>query len=241
MKIEGRNAVLEAIKSGNTIDKLLVQNGQKDANAQKIINEAKARDVKIFFREKNAMDRESVTNRHQGFIAHITDFSYCTIDDILEKAQKDGKPPLVLVLDGIEDPHNLGSIIRVAECAGVTGIVIPRHRAVSVNETVIKVSAGASAHVLIAKETNVNDSIDYLKKQGLFVYGSKADGENMYNVNFSQNKGGIALVIGGESTGIKQLTLKKCDAILSIPMFGKLNSLNASVATGIILYQIIKN
>ena len=237
MKIEGRNAVAEAINSGTTIDRLVVEKGLRDVGANKIIESAKSRGIKIFFRDKEALDRESTQKRHQGFIAEITDYKYSTLDDIFEYAAAKGEPPFILVLDGVEDPHNLGSIIRVAECSGVHGIVIPRHRAVSVNETVIKVSSGASAHVKVAKVTNVNDCIDELKERGVWVYGADMSGTSLYKTDL---KGAIAFVVGGEGSGIKRLTLSKCDAVVSIPMFGKVNSLNASVAAGVVVYEYVR-
>lgn len=236
MKIEGRNAVFEAIKAGTTIDRLLVEKGLKDSGAQRIIDEANSRGIKIFFRDKTALDRES-RGRHQGFIAEVTDFKYCELDDILAVAAKRNEPPFIVILDGVEDPHNLGSVIRVAECAGVHGIVIPRHRAVSVNETVIKVSAGAAEHMLVAKVTNINDAIDALKEAGVWIYCADMDGENVYSANLM---GPIAFVVGGEGEGVKRLTKQKCDGVLRIPMFGKINSLNASVAAGIMLYERVR-
>ena len=236
MKIEGRNAVGEAIKSGTTIDRLLVEKGLKDAGAQKIIDAANARGIKIFFRDKTALDRES-RGKHQGFIAEVTDFKYSEVSDILAYAASKNEPPFIVILDGVEDPHNLGSVIRVAECAGVHGIIIPRHRAVSVNETVIKVSAGAAEYMRVAKVTNVNEAIDRLKDAGVWVYCADMDGENLYSANLT---GPIAVVIGGEGDGVKRLTHEKCDGILRIPMFGQLNSLNASVAAGIVLYERVR-
>ncbi|MCL2061540.1 MAG: 23S rRNA (guanosine(2251)-2'-O)-methyltransferase RlmB [Firmicutes bacterium] len=237
MKIEGRNAVAEAIAAKTTIDRLVVQKGLKDAAANKLIDEAKSRGIKIFFRDKEALDRESANKKHQGFIAEVTDFKYCEIDDILSYAKQKNEAPLLVLLDGVEDPHNLGSILRVAECAGVHGVVIPRHRAVSVNETVIKVSAGAAAHMRVAKVTNINDAIDALKKNGVWVYAADLGGESLYKTDLS---GAVALVIGGEGAGVKKLTRAKCDGAVSIPMFGKVNSLNASVAAGIVIYEYIR-
>ena len=237
MKIEGRNAVAEAIKSGITIDRLIVEKGLKDVSANKIIDAAKSRGIKIFFRDKIALDRESVTSRHQGFIAEVTDFKYDTLEDILEYANTKNEPPFLIILDGVEDPHNLGSVIRVAECAGVHGVIIPRHRAVSVNETVIKVSSGAASHMRIAKVTNINDAIDALKEKGVWVYAADMSGQNLYDTKLD---GATAFVIGGEGTGIKRLTLDKCDAKVSIPMRGKVNSLNASVATGVVVYEYVR-
>ncbi|MDE6398943.1 MAG: 23S rRNA (guanosine(2251)-2'-O)-methyltransferase RlmB [Clostridiales bacterium] len=237
MKIEGRNAVAEAIRAGKTIDRLLVQKGLKDAAANKIIDDAKSRGIKIFFREKEALDRESAQKRHQGFLAEITDFVYCELGDILAKAAKAGESPFVLLLDGVEDPHNLGSILRVAECAGVHGVVIPRHRSVSVNETVIKVSAGAAAHVLVAKVTNINDAIDELKAANVWVYAADMDGQSVYKTDL---KGATAFVIGGEGQGVKRLTKQQCDGTVSIPMRGKVNSLNASVAAGVVAFEKLR-
>ena len=238
MKIIGRNAVEEALKAGNTIDRLIVQNDLKDVGANRLIKQAKDRGIKIFFRDKQALDRESDSNaRHQGFIAEITDFAYSELNDILEYAKSRDEQPFIVILDGVEDPHNLGSVLRVAECAGVHGVIIPRHRAVSVNDTVVKVSSGAAAHIKVAKVANINDAIDELKKAGVWVYAADMDGDELYKTNL---KGAIALVIGGEGKGIKRLTKDKCDGVVSIPMFGKVNSLNASVATGIVIYEKVR-
>ncbi|MBR2970836.1 MAG: 23S rRNA (guanosine(2251)-2'-O)-methyltransferase RlmB [Clostridia bacterium] len=237
MKIEGRNAVAEALKAGTTIDRLLVEKGLKDAGAQRIIDEAKSRGVKIFFRDKQALDRESATSRHQGFIAEITDYKYSELEQILELAESKNEPPFLLILDGVEDPHNLGSILRVAECAGVHGVVIPRHRAVSVNETVIKVSAGASAHIKVAKVTNINDTISELKERGIWVYCADMDGGSLYTTDLT---GPIAIVVGGEGKGVGKRTRSNCDGVVSIPMFGQVNSLNASVAAAIVVYEKVR-
>lgn len=237
MKVEGRNAVAECIKAGTTIDRLVIEKGLMDVAANKIINDAKARDIKIFFRDKKAMDRESISGKHQGFIAEITDYKYVEMQDILNYAKSKNEQPCIIILDGVEDPHNLGSIIRVAECSGAHGIVIPRHRAVSVNETVIKVSSGASAHVKIAKVTNINDTIEQLKKENIWVYCADMDGEDLYKTTL---KGGIAIVVGGEGTGVKKLTRSLCDGVVSIPMMGKINSLNASVATAVVVYEYVR-
>lgn len=239
MKIEGKNAVMEALKAGTTIDRLVVAKGLSDPTSQKIIVEAKSRAIKIFFRDKEALERESITKKHQGFIAEITDYKYADLNDIL--SQNESKSTnIILLLDGIEDPHNLGSIIRVAECMGVSGILIPRHRSVSVNETVIKVSAGASQHIKIAKVTNLNDAIKTIKEADYFVYAVERakESQNIFTTNFANN---TALVIGGEGKGIHALTQKNCDAIVEIPMYGKLNSLNASVACGIALQAVTQH
>ena len=237
MKVEGRNAVAEILKTDKTIDRLVVAKGLKDAGANKIINDARSKGIKINFYDREVLDRESVTGKHQGFIAEITDFKYSTVDEILDFASEKGEAPFIIVLDGVEDPHNLGSVIRVAECAGCHGVIIPERRAASVNETVIKVSAGAAAHVKVAKVTNINETIDYLKRAGVWVYCSETGGENVYGANL---KGAVAFVIGGEGTGVKRLTREKCDAIVTLPMFGQVNSLNASVAAGLVAYEYVR-
>lgn len=237
MKIEGRNAVSEAIAAGTTIDRLVIEKGLKDASANKIIEAAQSRGIKIFFRDREDLDRESVSKRHQGFIADITDYKYCEVSDILNFAASKNEQPLIFILDGVEDPHNLGSILRVAECSGVHGVIIPRHRAVSVNETVIKVSSGASAHIKVAKVTNINDTISDLKKNNVWVYAADMTGSDLYSAKLT---GAIAFVIGGEGEGVKRLTREKCDGCVSIPMLGKVNSLNASVAAGIVVYEYVR-
>ena len=237
MKIIGRNAVIEAIKSGQTIDRLVAARDQKDAGAQRILNEAKSRGIKVFFYDKDVLDRESAGKKHQGFIAEVTDFKYCELEDILAYAEEKGQPPFVLILDGVEDPHNLGSIIRVAECAGVHGVIIPRHRSVSVNDTVVKVSAGAASHVKVAKVTNINDAIEELKSKNVWVYAADMDGGSIYDARLT---GAIAFVIGGEGQGVKRLTKQKCDGVVALPMYGKVNSLNASVAAGIVVYEYLR-
>ena len=236
MKIYGRNAVAEAIKSGNTIDRLVAAKGQKDVGAQRIIDDAKSRGIKVFFYDKEVLDRETGGKKHQGFVAEVTDFKYCELDDILAYAEQKGEAPFVFVLDGVEDPHNLGSILRVAECTGAHGVVIPRHRSVSVNDTVVKVSAGAE-HIRVAKVTNVNDAIDELKKRNVWVYAADMDGDDIYKAKLT---GAVAFVIGGEGSGVKRLTREKCDGVVALPMRGKVNSLNASVAAGVVAYEYIR-
>ncbi len=237
MKIEGRNAVAEAIAGSITIDRLVVQKGLRDAGAERIINDAKSRGIKIFFRDKEIMDRESGGKRHQGFIAEVTDYKYCELEEILELAQNKGEEPFLLILDGIEDPHNLGSILRVAECGGVHGVIIPRHRSVTVNDTVIKVSAGAAAHVKVAKVTNISDTIDELKQKGIWVYCADMDGSDIYSTNLT---GPIAIVVGGEGSGVGKRVRSVCDGVIALPMFGQVNSLNASVSAGIVVYEKIR-
>ena len=234
MKIEGKNAVRECINANKTIEKILVQNGSDN---KELISLAKERGIKIQFVNKSALDDFSVTKKHQGIIALTTDFKYSSVEDILADAKSRNEDAFILILDGVEDPHNLGSVLRVAECAGVHGIIIPKDRAVGVTETVVKVSAGASERVKIAKVTNINRTIEDLKSKNIFVYCADMDGTPMTKTNL---KGNIALVIGSEGFGVSKLTRKIADGIISIPMFGKINSLNASVSAGIVVYEAIR-
>ncbi|MBR2974617.1 MAG: 23S rRNA (guanosine(2251)-2'-O)-methyltransferase RlmB [Clostridia bacterium] len=229
MKFEGKNAVYELLNAGTTINKLLVQ---KDETG-KIVALAKQLGVKIQFVDKKVLDKESVTGKHQGYIATTVDFEYSELEDLLSK---DGDK-LVVVLDEINDPHNLGSIIRVCECAGVDGIVIGKNRQVQVNETVVRCSAGAISHVKIARVTNINHAIEQMKQQGMWVYCADMDGQSMYDANLTGN---VALVIGGEGNGVSRLTKSLCDGVISINLRGKVNSLNASVACGIVVYEALR-
>ena len=235
MKIEGRNAVLEAVKSGKTIDRVLVRNGMRDEPSRQLVSAIKAAGVKIHFVDKITIDNESVSGKNQGFIAFVTEYKYAEVQDIL--AESKGKDPFIVILDGIEDPHNLGSIVRVCECAGVDGLIIGKHRSAAVNETVMRVSEGSANHLKIARVGNVNSTIEGLKKKGVWVYAVELGGEDVYK---SDLKGPLALVIGGEDTGVNRLTREKCDKTLTIPMAGKVNSLNASVATGIAVFEAVR-
>lgn len=238
MKIYGRNAIEEALKSGATIDRLLVRNGMRDAHGNRIVNEARDRGIRVIFRDAAALDRECPKGaNHQGFVAEVTDFKYSDLDDILALAEERGEPPFIVLLDGVEDPHNLGAIIRAAECAGVHGIVIPKHRSVSVNDTVVKVSSGAAQYMRVAKVTNINDAIKYLQERGVWVFAADMDGSDIYSANLS---GAIAFVVGGEGSGVSRLTRELCDGIVALPMRGKVNSLNASVAAGIVIYEKLR-
>ena len=238
MKIYGRNAIEEALKAGATIDRLLVRNGMRDAHGNRIVNEARDRGIRVIFRDAAALDRECPKGaNHQGFVAEVTDFKYSDLDDILALAEERGEPPFIVLLDGVEDPHNLGAIIRVAECAGVHGIVIPKHRSVSVNDTVVKVSSGAAQYMRVAKVTNINDAIKYLQERGVWVFAADMDGSDIYSANLS---GAIAFVVGGEGNGVSRLTRELCDGIVALPMRGKVNSLNASVAAGIVIYEKLR-
>ncbi len=237
MIIEGKNSVYEALVAGTTFNKLMVSKGLTDDHSNKIIDLARQKGIFITFVDKKVLDRSSETGRHQGFVADITDFVYNSVEDILNHAASKGETPFIVVLDGIEDPHNLGSIIRVCECAGVHGIIIPKQRACSVNGTVIKVSAGACSHLKIARVTNINQTIEYLKKEGLWIYAADMSGEEAYRTNL---KGPIALVIGNEGKGVSKLTKQLCDGCVCLPMYGKVNSLNASTATSAIVYEIVR-
>lgn len=234
MQIEGKNSLKEALSSSLTIKKLYVQKNAHDL--QFFIDLARKNGIRVEFIDRSELDRMSETKHHQGLIAIAENYSYCELEDIIEKSNNDNDL-FVLLLDGIEDPHNLGSIIRVAECLGVDGIIIPNKRSASVNSTVLRVSAGAAAHVKIAMVNNINDVIRKLKDNFVTVCCADMDGENIYN---SHLNGDIAVVIGSEGFGVKQLTKKLCDKTISIPQFGKVNSLNASVACGIICSEIVR-
>ena len=202
-----------------------------------IVSIAREKRIIISFVDKTALDRITQNARHQGVALIQTEYVYSTPEEIVEYANSTGRPPFIVIADEIEDPHNLGGIIRTAECAGVHGIIIGKHRSASVNDTVLRCSAGAASHVRIAKVTNVNDAIKYLKEQNIYVYCADMDGEPMYNANL---KGAIALVIGGEGSGVKRLTKELADGVISIPMQGKINSLNASVAAAVVVYEKVR-
>ena len=234
MQIEGKNAVRELFRSGKTIDKLIVENNLKDKELSSLIKSARDNGIKITNAPKSVLDKESKTGKHQGIIAFVTDFTYVELENILDNG---GKPNFILILDGVEDPHNLGSILRVSECAGVDGVIIGKHRCASVNETVCRVSAGASEHVKVARVTNINYAIEYLKDKGVWIYAADMLGATIYDTDL---KGNCAIVIGSEGFGIHKVTKDLCDGVVSLPMFGKVNSLNASVATGVVAYEVVR-
>ncbi|NCA66674.1 MAG: 23S rRNA (guanosine(2251)-2'-O)-methyltransferase RlmB [Clostridia bacterium] len=234
MIIEGRNAVREAIQGGATIDRIIVIKGYTDNTISMLVAKAKQNNLRVDYAEKNVLERFSVDGHHQGIIAFTSDFEYCEVEDIIMSAKEKNKPHFIVLLDGIEDPHNLGSIIRACECLGVDGIIIGRHRAASVNETVVKTSAGATQYVKIARVVNINDTIRELKEAFIKVVAVDMDGEPISKSNLD---GDIALIIGGEGEGIKRLTKDLADSVVSIPMSGKISSMNASVAAGIALYE----
>ena len=238
MLAEGKNAVNEVLNSAVKVEKILIESGaEKTLDGKILFNIINDKKINFEFCKKEVLERLSETKRHQGFIAILPDFKYCEVDDILDKAAKLNEPAFIVILDGITDPHNLGSIIRVSECSGAHGIIIPKNRSAEINATVMRCSAGSVNHVLIAKVANLNSAIDYLKKKNVFVYGADALGKAMYKINL---KGNLALVIGSEGDGIHRLTKELCDDIISIPMAGKVNSLNASVAAGIVLYEAVR-
>ncbi len=235
MKIEGRNSVYELLKTDKEIDKVLVQKDLKDEASKRLINVMRSHKVKVQLVDKYVIEKESESKRSQGFIAYTSDYKYFDVYDILDAVKdKDG---FVVVLNEILDPHNLGSIIRVCECAGVDGIIIGKDRSASVNDTVMRISAGALNHVKVARVTNINTAIDTLKDNGFWVYGAEVGGQEIYKADL---KGKLCLVIGGEDSGVKRLTKEKCDGIISIPMYGKVNSLNASVACGVCIYEAVR-
>ena len=233
-QIEGRNSVLELLESGKDINKIYVTRGEKHGSINKILGIAKERKIIVVEKDKRQMDEISQEENYQGVIAIVPPFEYVEISDILNKAKEKNEDPFVLILDGIEDPHNLGSIIRTAETAGVHGIIIPKRRAASVNSTVNKTSAGAVEHMKIARVTNISDSIEELKKAGLWICGTDINAEKYY---YNQDlTGPLGIVIGNEGKGISEKVKKNCDFNVKIPMKGKITSLNASVSTGIIVY-----
>lgn len=234
MQIEGKNPVKEGLAGQLNITRLYIARSNHDC--QDIISAANERKIKVEMIDRGELDKMSLTGKHQGVIAIANEFQYSELEEIISAARDKGENLLIIVLDGIEDPHNLGSIIRVAECAGAHGIVIPSHRAVAVNETVLRVSAGAASHIKIAKVTNINDAIRKLTNEFVNVLCADMDGQSMLDMRYD---GDIALVIGAEGSGVKPLTRKLCDKSVSIPQFGKVNSLNASVACGILLYSVI--
>lgn len=235
--IEGRNAVIEAFRSGKTIDKLYVLDGCKDGPVMTIIREAKKTDTIIRYVDREILDRLSKTGHHQGVVANAAAYDYAEVEDILNAAREKGEPPFVFILDGIEDPHNLGAIIRTANLAGAHGVVIPKRRAVGLTATVAKTSAGALNYTPVAKVTNLSATIEELKKEGLWFVCADMGGETMYNLNLT---GPIGLVIGNEGEGVSRLVKEKCDYVASIPMKGNIDSLNASVAAGVLAYEIVR-
>lgn len=238
-KVEGRNPVLELLEaSDRSINKLFVISGERHGSIQKIIAIAKEKKIVINEVSKSKLDQMSETKNHQGVIATVAPYQYVDVDDLLQVAKNKNQQALLIIADGIEDPHNLGSIIRTAECAGAHGIIIPKRRSVSVTPTVAKTSAGAIEHIGVARVNNISDTIDYLKKQGLWIIGTDMDARDVhYNTDLT---GPVAIVVGSEGSGMGRLVKENCDILTKIPMTGNVTSLNASVASAIIIYEVIR-
>ncbi len=237
-QVEGRNAVIELLASGKDINKIFITKGERHGSINKIISMAKEKKVILVEKEKRKMEEMAQTENYQGVIAIVPPYEYCEVEDILREAKEKKEEPFILILDGIEDPHNLGSIIRTAETAGVHGIIIPKRRAATVNSTVNKVSAGAVQYMKIARVTNLSDTIEKLKKEGIWICGT--DINTITNYDEQDFTGAIGIVIGNEGNGMGQKVRKNCDFLVKIPMKGQVTSLNASVSTGIVLYEVVK-
>lgn len=235
--IEGRNAVIEAFRSGKPVDKLFVLDGCQDGPIRTIVREAKKHDTILKFVTKERLDQLSETKKHQGVIAYAAAYEYSEVEDIFTLAEEKGEDPFIILLDNIEDPHNLGAIIRTANLAGAHGVIIPKHRAVGLTATVAKTSAGALNYTPVAKVTNLAKTMEELKEKGLWFVCADMGGESMYRLNLT---GPIGLVIGNEGEGVSRLVKEKCDFIASIPMKGDIDSLNASVAAGVLAYEIVR-
>ena len=236
-KIEGRNAVLEALRAGKPIDKLYVLDGCPDGPVRTIIREAKKGDTIINYVKKERLDQLSETGHHQGVIAMAASYEYATVEDILEKAREKGEAPFIFVLDNIEDPHNLGAMIRTANLSGAHGVIIPKRRAVGLTPTVARTSAGAINYTPVAKVTNLKQTMEQLKKEGMWFVCADMDGTPYYQMDL---KGPMGLVIGNEGEGVSRLIKETCDFVASIPMKGDIDSLNASVAAGVLAYEIVR-
>ena len=237
LTIEGRNAVLEAFRSGKPVDKLFVLDGCQDGPVRTIVREAKKHDTILNFVSKERLDQLSETGKHQGVIAHAAAYEYSEIEDMFALAEKRGEDPFFILLDNIEDPHNLGAIIRTANLAGAHGVIIPKRRAVGLTATVAKTSAGALNYTPVAKVTNLAKTMEELKERGPWFVCADMGGESMYRMNLT---GPIGLVIGNEGEGVSRLVKEKCDFVASIPMKGDIDSLNASVAAGVLAYEIVR-
>ena len=236
-QIEGRNAVLEAFRSGKCVDKLFILDGCQDGPMMTIKREAKKHDALLNFVTKERLSQISETGKHQGVVAYAAAYEYSTVDDMLALAEERGEDPFILILDNIEDPHNLGAIIRTANLAGAHGVIIPKHRAVGITPTVAKTSAGAINYTPVVKVTNIGKTMDELKERGMWFACADMDGEVIYRQNLT---GSIGLVIGNEGSGVSRLVKEKCDFISSIPMKGDIDSLNASVAAGVLAFEVVR-
>ncbi|MBO5260632.1 MAG: 23S rRNA (guanosine(2251)-2'-O)-methyltransferase RlmB [Coprococcus sp.] len=235
--LEGRNAVLEAFRSGRTIDKLYILDGCRDGAVSTIVREAKKQDTVISYISKDKLNQMSKAGKHQGVIAHAAAYKYADIEDMFALAESRGEDPFFFILDEIEDPHNLGAIIRTANLAGAHGVIISKRRAVGITATVVKASAGAVNYTPVAKVTNISKTIEELKDRGMWFACADMDGELMYRCNLT---GSLGLVIGNEGNGVSRLVKEKCDYVVSVPMKGDIDSLNASVATGVLAYEVVR-
>ena len=237
--VVGRNAVRELLRSGRTVDKILMQkSGDRSGSILMLLREALERGIPVVEAEKAKLDGIAGGLPHQGIVAYVAEKEYCTVEDILAIAKERGEDPFVVLCDGVTDPHNLGAVIRSAECCGAHGVIIPKRRASGVTAVVAKASAGAVEHMAIAKVTNLAATLEFLKEQGIWTYAAEAGGENLYKTDL---RGPVAIVLGSEGEGVSQVLKKNCDAILSIPLYGKVNSFNVSAAAAIILAEVAKS
>ncbi len=236
-QLEGRNAVLEVLKSGRDIEKIMIQKGNVEGTVRRIAGMAKERGIVVQEAARQKLDEMSQTKNHQGVIAIVSEHEYAEVDDILRSAAEKGEKPFIIILDNITDPHNLGAVIRTAECAGAHGVIIPKRRSVGLTAVVGKTSAGALEYMPVARVTNIARTIEELKKQGVWVACADMDGEDYYDASLD---GAIALVIGSEGEGVSRLVKEKCDFTVSIPMYGKISSLNASVAGALLMYEVVR-
>lgn len=235
--IYGRNAVKELLSSGRDIEKMYIQSGEREGSVNLLIGQASERKIPIVEVDRNKLDSLSLGNHHQGVVAIASERNYSTVDEILDYASECGESPFIIILDGIEDPHNLGAIIRSAECSGAHGVIIPKRRAVGLTSTAAKASAGAIEHMRVAKVTNLATTIDELKERGLWLYAADMDGESYYDTDLS---GAVGLVLGSEGFGISRLVKEKCDFVVSIPLYGSVNSLNVSCAGAVIMTEVAR-
>lgn len=236
-QLEGRNAVLEVLKSGRDIEKIIVQKGIVEGTIRRIVGMAKENGVVVQETVKQKLDEMSQTKNHQGVIAIVSEHEYAEVSDILQAATEKGEKPFIIILDNITDPHNLGAVMRTAECAGAHGIIIPKRRSVGLTATVGKTSAGAMEYMPVARVTNISKTIDDLKKEGIWVACADMGGTDYFDASLD---GAIALVIGAEGDGVSRLVKEKCDFVVSVPMYGKISSLNASVAAGLLMYEVVR-
>jgi 23S rRNA (guanosine2251-2'-O)-methyltransferase len=236
-KIIGRNPVLEAIKAGRSIDKILIKKGKYEGSVISVVKKAKEAGIIIQEVDRAKLDALSEGGNHQGVVAYVSAYDYVSVDDILKKAQDRGEAPFIIICDKITDPHNLGAIIRTANCVGAHGIIIPKRNSVGLNSVVAKASAGAVEYTRVAKVTNIADTIDRLKKSGLWIAAADMDGQEMYEADL---KGALGIVVGSEGEGVGRLVKEKCDFVVSIPMHGEISSLNASVAASVLMYEALR-